>query len=213
MKLKITSALIFTGLSSQIFAAATLVVPEELVVISVNNQEVKSGLFKSKKQYQIDVNQPLVNVRYNQYFELPLNNHEIVKSDILTLKLPALEDNKSYKLDLIHPPRDLDQAKTFAKNPQLAIYNQNNQLISNNLIVQMTSQSLLGGTINQILHNEPQASPMTKSSSSSINTQTVEQADIKNTNSNTHVGQTLIEVWKNSSKQERQKFMTWLATQ
>lgn len=221
MKLKFASACVALTFSSPIFAAVSLDVPEEIVVISVNNQEVKSGLFKSKKKYEINAGYSLINVRYNQYFDLPLNNHEIVKSDVLTLKTPELKDNQRYKLALINPPKDLDQAKQFAKQPKLAIYDEKNNLIGQNLIVQTTSQGLLDGALNQIFSsNDPDTikvetdtdHKVAKLAPPQLNQQVIQNPILTEKNAQT-ADQQLIEIWKKASKNERQKFMSWLATQ
>ena len=221
MKLKFASACFALTFSSQIFAATIIEVPEEIVVISVNNQEVKSGLLKSKKKFEINSGSSLINVRYNHYFDLPLNNHEIVKSDILTLKTPELKDNQRYKLALVNTPKNLDQAKDFAKKPQLAIYDENNNLVGQNLIVQMTSQGLFGGSLNQIFssNNNETVKVETVREQKSENVeptkldQKIAAKSIGTENPTSSADQQLIEIWKNASKTERQKFMSWLATQ
>ena len=55
MHLKLSIAVLAVALSTPVFAAVSIQVPEEIVVLAVNGQEVNAGLFRSKSnEYKID---------------------------------------------------------------------------------------------------------------------------------------------------------------
>lgn len=214
---------------SSLFAAATISTPEELIVMSVNGQEVKSSLFKGKKQFKVEAGAVDLNVRYQQYFELHNARFDIQKSGIINIQAPELKDNQNYKLVLVNPPKDEEEGRKFAAQPTIAIYDQNNQLVVQQTSAGEATKSLLDGGI------FPKFAELTGSKNNVKNqpapvyaSQVVKATTVENTEKNTAVpvidstkkpvmnasaDQKLIQVWQQASKAERQKFLSWLAEQ
>lgn len=225
MVFKYGMAVLGLMLSGSVFAAVTISAPEEIVLLAVNDQEVNAGLFRSKNnEYKVDAGTINLSVRYQQYFEHLNGEHDILKSGVVTIKAPNLKDGQNYKLSLVNAPKDFDEAKKYAEQPTVAIYDHNNQLLvqqtgANNEQKPWLSTGIFGKAVdltsrNKTPSNQPAAVyatanttvPVTMVNSASTNSSNV----VSSTNS---ADQQLIQMWQKASKAERQKFMTWLAEQ
>ena len=221
MALKYGIAALGLMLSGSVFAAATLSAPEEIVVLAVNDQEVNSGLIRKKNEYKVDAGQVAVSVRYQQYFEHLNGEHDILKSGVVTVTAPDLKDGQTYKIALVNPPQRFEDAKKYAEQPTIAIYDNKNRLVVQQTGVNTEAKPWLGsGLFGKVIDltsskkapvNQPAAVYATTTSQSpaattvSKTTQTVSDAN--------SADRQLIQIWQNASKAERQKFMTWLAEQ
>lgn len=230
MTLKVGIAALGLMVSSSIFAAVTVSAPEEIVILAVNDQEVNAGLFRTKKNdYKVDAGKVSLSLRYQQYFEHLNGEHDIVKSGVITITAPDLQDGQQYKIALVNAPENYDAAKKYAEQPTVAILDKNNQMI-----VQQTGANnepkpwLTGGLFGRVFDltsskktpdNQPApvyaTSPKTVKAVSSVTpgVSATTPTTNKNVSSAYSADQQLIQIWKNASKAERQKFMSWLADQ
>ncbi len=222
MALKYGIAAISLLLSGSVFAAATLTTPEEIVVLAVNDQEVNSGLLRKKNEYKVDAGKVAVSVRYQQYFEHMSGEHDIVKSGVVTVTAPELRDGQTYKILAVNAPKSFDDAKKYAEQPTIAIYDNNNRLLvqqtgANTEAKPWLSSGIFGKAIDltsskKAPENQPAAVYATTSTAPVSSVTQIVSSTNTNTNTNS-ADQQLIQMWKNASKAERQKFMTWLAEQ
>lgn len=205
-------------MASPAFATITLTTPEEIKVAAINGQEVNTSLFSSKKNaHQLKAGENVISVRYTQYFEENRNigTHEIIRSNIVNIKTPLLEDNQNYVLALIDNPKNIDIAREYAKQPIFGLYDSKNQL----LVKQQGAKSSNLGIVSNLftegesvdksqvnIQPSPEYTPQAKLNSSIGKTQL-------NIGVQNGEAQQLIHIWKNTTKAERQKFMTWLAEQ
>lgn len=224
MHLKHSIAILAVAFSTTVSAAVTIQVPEEIVVLAVNDQEVNAGLFRSKgKEYKLDAGEASFSVRYQEYFEHLNGEHDVLKSGVVTLKTPALQDGQQYQLNLVNAPQNFEAGKKFAEQPTVALYNQQKQLVvqqtgANNEQRPWLGQGLLKKAVDltqgrQNLTQQP-APVYSNRPSQAVVSVPVASTTIAGTIS-TAVGleQQLIQTWQKASKQERQKFMSWLAEQ
>ena len=195
------------------FSAVTITAPEEIKILAVNDQEVNTGLFRAKNnQYKVDAGKNNLSVRYNQYFEHLNGDHDIVKSGVITLTTPLLKDGESYALNLVNAPTNYETAKKYAEQPVIALFDQNKKLLvqqtgANTEQKPWLSQSLFGKVTDLTQKKSiPLNQPAPVYSQTSV-TESVEDRSISTTD------QQLIQLWKKSSKIERQKFMNWLGEQ
>lgn len=195
------------------FSAVTITAPEEIKILAVNNQEVNTGLFRAKNnQYKVDAGKNNLSVRYNQYFEHLNGEHDIVKSGVITLTTPLLKDGESYALNLVNAPTNYETAKKYAEQPVIALFDQNKKILvqqtgANTQQKPWLSQSLFGKVTDLTQKKSiPLNQPAPVYSQTSV-TESVEDRSISTTD------QQLIQLWKKSSKIERQKFMNWLGEQ
>ena len=224
---RVSALALVASLSQNLYAASTITAPDDIVIVGINDQAIKSSLLKKSKEYKVNPGALSLSVRYQAYFEDNLNRHDIVKSDVLRLDVPQIQDNQRYVLKLINAPKDHDDAKKYAEQPMIALFDQNNQQVVQEL--KMSNQprnSILGGLFSDSV-DLTQAAPTNNSSvvtrqtaktqsstgAQPVNTQiAVKQASTQLANVKS-VDQHMIQLWQNASKAERQKFMTWLAEQ
>lgn len=225
MTSKFTLAALSLCLSSSVFAAATITAPEEIVILAVNDQEVNSGLLRKKENdYKVDAGEISISVRYQEFFQHLDGEHDIVKSGIVTLKTPPLKDGATYQLDLVNAPSNFEDAKKYAEQPTIGLYNANHQL----LVQQTGANTEAKPWFNKGLFGKAYDLTQTKSAPANqpapvYATQTVvakESVAVPTTVINPQASnavksndQQLVELWQKSSKTERQKFMAWLAGQ
>ena len=223
MSLRVGVAAFGLLLSSSVFSAVTITAPEEIVILAVNGQEVNNGLIPSKKNnYQVDPGNLTVNVRYREYFEHLNGEHDIVKSGVVTIQTTHLKDNQTYNLALVNAPKDFSQAKKFAEQPTVALYDQSKKLVvqqtgaNNEAQPWFSGNSLLARTLDLTQKNKNnvvnQPAPVYAASTTNVapvavTATTVVSGNIKTTD------QQLVDLWQKASKAERQKFMAWLAGQ
>ena len=195
------------------FSAVTITAPEEIKILAVNDQEVNTGLFRAKNnQYKVDAGKNSLSVRYNQYFEHLNGEHDIVKSGVITLTTPLLKDGESYALNLVNAPTNYGTAKKYAEQPVIALFDQHKKILvqqtgANTEQKPWLSQSLFGKVTDLTQKKSiPLNQPAPVYSQTSV-TESVEDRSISTTD------QQLIQLWKKSSKIERQKFMNWLGEQ
>ncbi|ENV08427.1 hypothetical protein A7P54_03320 [Acinetobacter sp. Ac_3412] len=225
MSLRVGVAAFGLLLSSSVFSAVTITAPEEIVILAVNGQEVNSGLIPSKKNnYQVDPGNLTVNVRYREYFEHLNGEHDIVKSGVVTIQVPDLQDNQSYSLGLVNAPKNFDAAKKYADQPTVALYDQNKKLVvqqtgaNNEAQPWFTGSNLLSRTLDLTQKNKNNATNQPAPVYAGTTAQVVATAPVAVTTAAAAgtaktTDQQLAELWQKASKAERQKFMAWLAGQ
>lgn len=216
MALRLTFAAAALMVSGSVFSAVTVTAPEEIKILAVNDQEVNTGLFRSENNaYKLDAGSSSISLRYIQYFEHMSGEHDIVKSGVVTLKTPNLQDNKTYQLALVNAPKTFEDAKKYAEQPTVALYDQKQQVLvqqtgANTEQKPWLSRSMFGGAVDLTQKNvkapvnQPPAvyaAPQATAQTAQLSTQA------------SAVDKQLIELWKKADKTERQKFMSWVAEQ
>ncbi|NNH27381.1 DUF2057 domain-containing protein [Acinetobacter terrestris] len=223
MALRLTFAAAALMMSGAAFSAVTITAPEEIKILAVNDQEVNTGLFRSaNNQYKVDAGESLISVRYTEYFEHLNGEHDIVKSGVVTLKIPLLKEGENYRLDLVNAPASFEAAKKYAEQPVIALMDNNKQILVQQSGANTEQKPWLGQGI------FAKATDLTQKKSTPVNqpAPVYTQAAVisgaalpasLNSSVSTHSANTadqqLIQLWKNSNKAERQKFMAWLAEQ
>ncbi|NNH34762.1 DUF2057 domain-containing protein [Acinetobacter sp. NIPH 2377] len=223
MALRLTFTAAALMMSGAAFSAVTITAPEEIKILAVNDQEVNTGLFRSaNNQYKVDAGESLISVRYTEYFEHLNGEHDIVKSGVVTLKIPLLKEGENYRLDLVNAPASFEAAKKYAEQPVIALMDNNKQILVQQSGANTEQKPWLGQGI------FAKATDLTQKKSTPVNqpAPVYTQAAVisgaalpasLNSSVSTHSANTadqqLIQLWKNSNKAERQKFMAWLAEQ
>ena len=218
MAFRFTVAVLAFMVSGVAFSAVTVTAPEEIKVIAVNGQEVSNGFLRKNNQYKIDAGENTIHVRYTEFFQHADNSHDILKSGVVAVKTPALIDGAIYHLALIQAPQDFDEAQKYKDQPIIGLYDQKNTLLVQQAGAKTNQKNWLGENLfsdsatdltkNKVVVPVNQPAPIY---TSAINTN---KSVSFSTNSNTAFSdQQLIQLWQKSSKQDRQKFMSWLAEQ
>lgn len=216
MTLKLTfAAATLIAISNAAFSAVTITAPEEIKILAVNEQEVSTGLFRSENNhYKVDAGENSISVRYNQYFEHLNGEHDIVKSGVVTLKTPILKDGENYRINLVNAPRDFEAAKKYAEQPIIGLFDFNNRLIVQQTGANTEQKPWLGkGIFGKVTDlTQKKSAPLNQPAPIYVQTTATHTPQPIATSLNT-TDQQLIQLWKQSNKAERQKFMTWLAEQ
>ena len=222
MRLRLSAAVLGLMLSGSIFAAVTISVPEGIVVLAVNDQQINTGILTTRQNdYKVDAGNVTLSVRYQQYFEHLNGEHDILKSGVVTIQAPNLQDGQYYKLALVNPPQSFEAAKTYVTQPTIAVYDKNNQLLvqqtgANNQQQPWLTGSVFARTFDLTQKNNTHQPAAVYAQSPSVGqvvaTPIIVQTGISKTISQS-ADQQLIQIWQNASKAERQRFMSWLAEQ
>ena len=202
MGLRIAATAAVFLFSTSVFSAVTVTVPEEIKIVAVNDQEVKSGLLRSNQTYSLDAGINAISVRYNEFFQHSDNSHDILKSGVVTVKTPSLKDGETYRLALIQAPKDFDAAQKYKNQPIIGLYDAKNQLLVQQTGAKDAAKPWFGNRVltKKLDMTTQVATPVHQPVA--VYTQSADQND-----------QQLIQLWQKASKAERQKFMTWLAEQ
>lgn len=202
MDLRIAATAAVFLFSTSVFSAVTVTVPEEIKIVAVNDQEVKSGLLRSNQTYSLDAGINAISVRYNEFFQHSDNSHDILKSGVVTVKTPSLKDGETYRLALIQAPKDFDAAQIYKNQPIIGLYDAKNQLLVQQTGAKDAAKPWFGNRVltKKLDMTTQVATPVHQPAA--VYTQSADQND-----------QQLIQLWQKASKAERQKFMTWLAEQ
>ncbi len=212
MTLRLAIAALGLAISGSVFSAVTISAPEEIAILAVNDQEVNAGLFRAKNnQYKVDAGETSLSVRYVQFFQHMNGEHDVVKSGVVTLKTPVLQDGENYKLALVNAPASFEAAKKYAEQPTIGLFNKNNQLLVEQTGANTEAKPWLTGGLFGRAYDLTQKKTAPVNQPAPVYT-AVAQSAVTASSPNA-VDQQLIQLWKKASKVERQKFMTWLAEQ
>ncbi len=217
MALRLSFAALALSLSSTAFSAVTITAPEEIKVEGLNGQEVKSRLFSSNHNYSVQPGENVLSVRYVQFFEEHpgIGSHDIVRSGIVHIKTPVLQDKATYSLGLVNPPKTHDDAKEFAKQPVFGLFDAKNQLLVQQAGAKDLNRGILQNLFSTSLTESAQAAPVSVTQPAAVYSPqaVVTTKPVANVSNVAGADQQLIQLWQQASKTERQKFMSWLAEQ
>ncbi len=201
--------------------------PEEIVVVAIDDQEIRGGLFRGEKNiYQLDAGQHSISVKYQQIFYHLSGEHDVLKSNIVTLNQVDLKDGEKYQLALLNPPQDFEAGKQFAKQPTVALKNQSGQIVAQQTGANSEAKPWFSkGIFTNVfdLRQDETAAQAATTTSQAVQpeatttavaaTTTVVESSAPVAQAARSKDQLLIELWKKASPQERQKFTAWLAEQ
>ena len=220
MNLRIAVTVAALLASSTVFSAITLNVPEEIKIVAVNDQEVNAGLLRKNQSFKLNAGINRINVRYTEYFQHVDSSHDILKSGVVSLQTPALQDGQEYRLALINAPQSFEAAQLFKKQPIIGLYDQNNQLIIQQIGVSESVQPLLGKTLSTKTIDLTMTSGSTpvQPTTSLVAKQQISNGQepidvIKQDYRQQSNVSALQKLWKQASTNERREFMAWLADQ
>lgn len=218
MNLRIAIAAATLMGSSSVFSAVTLMAPEEIKIVAVNEQEVKSGLIRKNQTYKLDPGSNSISVRYTEFFQHNDNTHDILKSGVVTVKTPELKDGENYRLALINAPKDFDAAQKYKDQPIVGLYDAKNQLLvqqsgANSETKPLLGKSVLGKAVDLTTKTVAPANQPAPVYTQAALVPVVAKVNSTETAIKTSTDQQLIQLWQQASKTERQKFMSWLAEQ
>src|SRR5690606_30884671 len=204
--------------TTSVFSAVHLSTPEEIQVVSSNDQEVNAGLLRKNQTYQLDSGINNISLRYTEFFQHNDNSHDILKSGIVTVKSSELKEGENYRLALINAPQNFDDAKKYKDQPVIGLYDAKNQLLVQQAGAKENAKPLLGSNIftKSIDLTTKTVTPTNQPAAVYTQAAVIPQKAKTNTDQagvNPTVDKELIQLWQKASKTERQKFMSWVADQ
>lgn len=187
--------------STSVFSAVTLQVPEEIKVVAINEQDLGLGILRANQDIKMDAGISIIQLRYHEFFQHEDHSHDILKSSIVDLTTPVLQENETYHLALINPPRNFEAAQLYKEQPIVGFYNAQNQLLAQYTGRKEKVKSWWSPSI------EVKTTNLTQPTVITIPVSKEESVDARVTH------QHMIQLWQKVSKTERQKFMMWLNQQ
>lgn len=213
---KIVLSLMVVVMATSAQAAVTLVTPEEIPVLALDQQEVSSGLFRSTRTtYKLDPGMHDIAVRYEQLFNLSNGEHDILKSAAISVRA-NLQDNKTYRLSLINAPKNYDVAKDYVKQPIIAIVDEQGQTIAQQQGLDNAPKPMLGSSFfNRVMdfRNKPNGEKDLTTDQNINNDSGITNSSGALAGSTPIAGsylEQLKQLWQNASKQEREQFMQFI---
>lgn len=230
------ATVIMMGYGGAAYADVMLHAPEEIIIVAIDDQELRGGLFRGKNNaYKLDGGTHNIAVKYEQIFYHNSGEHDVLRSNIVTFNNVSLTDGAQYHLRLVNPPKTFEQGENFAQQPTIAIVNAQGQVVAQQTGANSQAKSwfgnkLFGGSYD-VRQNSVQSINTTTNSTTNTTTGSTTQpttvpAVTAPTTSTVSTGSTvssntiiksrdqqLIELWQNATPLERQKFTAWLGSQ
>ncbi|MDN3652738.1 DUF2057 family protein [Thalassotalea ponticola] len=178
--------------------AQELVIPDNFNVIRVNNQAISGSLFMRDTKVSLQPGKNVIVLRYAQMFDGDLEDHHTtVRSEPFVI---SFEVNQNTPLRFVHQqPLDINEARLYAKSPQLTLFDANGEQIT--LLIQ--SQSEHERTLQQRTVDRRQK----------IIQQSIEQQPLSEATTTVNALPMLKYWWQRATFTEREAFLTYLEQQ
>jgi len=223
-KLTIGTLLVGTASVSMLSqAAVTLQVDDHIKVTAINGQEVQQSTFQPlQKTFTLQPGQHAITAKYDRLYNLPRDQHDYLRSGNISVTA-QLTDNQTYLLTMPNQPEDYEAAKDYAKQPTLAVQQNNTVIASQQSMagnqggifsgIGKALGGVFGGAGDAELQNQRAIASLDQpvaNTTSNVNTgtTTVKQATSVNTSTNTL--DTFMQVWLQATPAEREKMRQWI---
>ena len=185
------------GLHTLTFAAdasGTLQAPEILQIMTIDGEEPPGSFLGSRNLSRpLPAGEHVLSVRYNQLFNLGADDHDILKSPPVAFRF-TVEPGKTYQLQ-VNPPKHYEDAKIFAKNPQIRLITVETGKSQDGIIIKSLGQASLVDTIGKAFQSATGEGNEASTATTTTNLLQLQQS------------------WLSASPAERQAFAAWLAAQ
>ncbi len=144
-KLTLAALLVSVGSVSMLaHADVTLLVDDNIKVTAINGQELKQSIFQPlTKSFTLQPGQHVLTAKYDRLYDLPRDEHDYLRSGNISVAAD-LTDNQTYRLTMPGQPEDYAAAKEYAKQPTLAVQ-QNNTVVASQRSVAGNEGSIFSG--------------------------------------------------------------------
>lgn len=204
-----------TLLNSQAHADVTLLVDDNIKVTAINGNEITQSPFQPLKQtFTLQAGKHVITAKYDRLFVFNKDKHDYLRSANVSVATD-LADNQTYRLTMPNQPKDYDTAKTYAKQPTLAIQ-QGDKILAEQKGIAGSDGGFLSGltgaigglfggsgsakTANQTAIASLQAAPATQASTpASTPTKEADTLD------------QFMQIWLKATPSERAKIKQWIS--
>lgn len=144
-KLTLAALIVSVGSVSMLaHADVTLLVDDNIKVTAINGQELKQSIFQPlTKSFTLQPGQHVLTAKYDRLYDLPRDEHDYLRSGNISVAAD-LTDNQTYRLTMPGQPEDYAAAKEYAKQPTLAVQ-QNNTVVASQRSVAGNEGSIFSG--------------------------------------------------------------------
>ena len=206
-------------LSAPAFSQATLVLGDNTVVTAINGQEVKNGMFsKPQTTFKLAPGKHVITAKYTRLYELQGDNHDILRSNNISLPV-ELADNQTYRLDMLGQPEAYAAAKSYVKQPTLAVL-RGNQVVASQQANNSGSGSIfsgmgsaLGGVFgnsNAVAANQQTIDALNGQSGAAIPALSQPALSQPAAAASTDTLDQFMQLWLKATPSEREKIRQWL---
>ncbi len=144
-KLTLAALLVSVGSVSMLaHADVTLLVDDNIKVTAINGQELKQSIFQPlTKSFTLQPGQHVLTAKYDRLYDLPRDEHDYLRSGNISVAAD-LTDNQTYRLTMPGQPEDYAASKEYAKQPTLAVQ-QNNTVVASQRSIAGNEGSIFSG--------------------------------------------------------------------
>ena len=228
-KLALGSLLVGAGSVSMLSqAAVTLLVDDHIKVTAINGQEIQQSAFQPlTKSFTLQPGQHAITAKYDRLYNLPRDEHDYLRSGNVSVTA-ELADNQTYRLAMPNQPEDYEAAREYAKQPTLAVQ-QNNTVIASQQSMADNQGGLFsglgkaiggvfGGAGDAELQNQraiaaldqPVASSKNTTNTNATNTTVAMPKPATTTTAPASTLDTFMQVWLQATPAEREKMRQWI---
>ncbi|MGO2341048.1 MAG: DUF2057 family protein [Psychrobacter sp.] len=216
-KLTISTLLIGAGSVSMLSQAeVTLLVDDHIKVTAINGQEVQQSAFQPLTQkFTLQPGQHAITAKYDRLYDLRRDEHDYLRSRNVSVTA-QLADNQTYRLTMPNQPEDYTAAKEYAKQPTLAVQ-QNETVIASQQSMGSSQGGLLSGlgkAIGGVFGGSGDAELQNQQAIAALNQPAAaSQGGVQQTTnvnpSNSNLDQ-FMQIWLQATPAEREKMSQWI---
>lgn len=185
-------------------AEVSLLADDYIKVTAINGDAVNQSLFQRTQQsFNLQPGRHVITARYERLYDLPGDNHEVVRSPNITLDV-NLADNQTYQLSMPQVPEHYEDAKQYIKSPKLAV------MQGGQIIAEKSSTARSGGLLSGL------GSMFGRGDAVNDNQQVVAALPSAQTTTVTPAIQSdntldnFMQLWLQATPEERQKIREWI---
>jgi len=222
-----------SSVSMLTYADVTLLVDDNIKVTAINGQEISQGAFQPlTKSFTLQPGKHAITAKYDRLYRLPRDEHDYLRSGNVSV-VAEMADNQTYRLTMPNQPEEYAAAKDYAKQPTLAVQ-QNNTIIASQQSVAGNNGGIFAGLSKAIggvfgggedaqMQNQraiaaiDQPAPAAKPQPARVNTGTVATntysvapAEVSQSARTTSTLDTFMQLWLQATPAERAKIRQWV---
>lgn len=204
-------------------AAVTLQVDDHIKVTAINGQEVQQSAFQPlQKTFTLQPGQHAITAKYDRLYNLPRDQHDYLRSGNVSVTA-QLADNQTYRLTMPNQPEAYEAAKDYAKQPTLAVQQNNTVIASQQSMagnqggifsgIGKALGGVFGGAGDAELQNQRAIASLDQpvaNTTNNVNTGTTTVNQATNANTSTSTLDTFMQVWLQATPAEREKMRQWI---
>ncbi|MGO2279214.1 MULTISPECIES: DUF2057 family protein [unclassified Psychrobacter] len=204
-------------------AAVTLQVDDHIKVTAINGQEVQQSAFQTlQKTFTLQPGQHAITAKYDRLYNLPRDQHDYLRSGNVSVTA-QLTDNQTYRLTMPNQPEAYEAAKDYAKQPTLAVQQNNTVIASQQSMagnqggifsgIGKALGGVFGGAGDAELQNQRAIASLDQpvaNTTSNVNTGTTTVNQATSVNTSTSTLDTFMQVWLQATPAEREKMRQWI---